>query len=164
MVTPGKFLMAVVAGGLMLALLIGYLILRDDMILDETPISRPDGDRRTAATAEDEPALDEDAPAARQARLEGPTDCVDGPFRVRVSGDDISEVTFFVDGRKRRTVEAGGERGEFSLRIDPREQSQRVHRVRADARFSGAGASSLETTSLIYQRCPQTAPVVRFTR
>lgn len=49
-----------------------------------------------------------------------------------------------------------------SLRIDPREQSQRVHRVRADARFGGA--SSLEAMSLIYQRCPQTAPVVRFTR
>lgn len=152
--------MAVVAGVLMLALLIGYLILRDDMILDETPISTAGGDRRTAATAEDEPALDEDDPADRQARLEGPTDCVDGPFRVRVSGEEISDVTFFVDGRKRRTVQDG----EFSLRIDPREQSRRVHRVRADARFSGAGASSLETMSLIYQRCPQTAPVVRFTR
>ena len=160
MVTSGKLVMAVVAGGLMLALLIGYLILRDDMILDETPISTADGDRRTAATAEDEPALDEDDPAVRQARLEGPTDCVDGPFRVRVSGEDISDVTFFVDGRRRRTVEGG----EFSLRIDPREQSRRVHRVRADARFSGAGASSPETMSLIYQRCPQNAPVVRFTR
>jgi len=134
------------------------------MIRDETPISTGDGDRRTAATTEDEPALDNDEPAARQARLAGPTDCVDGPFRVRVSGEEISDVTFFVDGRKRRTVESGGERGDFTLRIDPREQSRRVHRVRADARFSGTGAASLETMSLIYQRCPQTAPVVRFTR
>lgn len=155
--TPGKFVLALLAGLAMLGLLIGYLILRDDMVRDETPIStQDDGRAPTPSPTASEPVTTADA------RLSGPTDCVRGPFRVRVRGSEISEVTFFVDGNRRRTVEAeGGD--EASLRIDPREQSDRLHRVRADVRFSDDSAAA-DTMSLVYQRCPQNDPAVRFTR
>ena len=156
MVTPAKFLLALLAGGAMLALLVGYVILRDDMVREKSTVSSPDGAEPVAASSA------EDEPDTGEARLSGPTDCVRGPFRVRVSGSEISSVTFFVDGRQRRMVRADGDGGEFALRVDPREQSDRVHRVRADARFESATATRPESMRLTYQRCPQTASAVRF--
>lgn len=163
MMTPAKFTMALVAGLAMLGLLGAYLLLRDDNIRTETPISTADeGGRTAAAQPEEEPAVP--GAGAADARLSGPTDCVKGPFRVRVEGSEISRVSFFVDGKRRRTAEASGPgEGEFSMRIDPREQSERVHRVRADAEFTENSGAGPETMSLIYQRCPRTAATVRFT-
>src|SRR4051812_7098929 len=40
------------------------------------------------------------------ARMSGPRRCVRRPFRARVSGREIAQVTFFVDAKRRRTVHA----------------------------------------------------------
>ena len=69
----------------------------------------------------------------------------DGPFTITVSGRGISSVAYYVDGRRVR----GGRR--FSIRIDPRLQSGRVHRVRARVRFESGATTTLRTA---YQRRP----------
>ncbi len=90
------------------------------------------------------------------ARLRGPGR-PSGPFTMTVTGRGISSVTYHVDGRRVRTVRSRD--GRFSLRIDPRTQSARVHRVRARVRFESGGSTTLRTT---YRVRVDTPPLPRF--
>jgi hypothetical protein len=70
---------------------------------------------------------------------------VDGRWRVS-RFDAVTAVLgrVLVDGRRRRTIEVDGERRDVTLSIDPREQSQRVHRV---GRMPGSGAPARRASS-----------------
>jgi hypothetical protein len=87
------------------------------------------------------------------ARLSGPKRCVGAPFRARVTGRQIAQVTFFVDGKRRQTVKATPGRIVFSLRVDPRGQDSRVHRITARVRFTAGSGAKARTLRLVYQRC-----------
>jgi hypothetical protein len=101
-------------------------------------------------------------PLSGFARLTGPRRPVSRPFRATVTGRAISSVTFFVDGRRRSTVRATPGRTKFVLRIDPRRQSGRVHRVTARVTFTRASRTPTTTIRLTYRRSsPQRSP--RFT-
>jgi len=97
------------------------------------------------------------------ARLRGPSGCVRRPFRARVSGREIAQVTFFVDGTLRETVKAKTGRTVFSLRVDPRRQNVGMHRITARVRFTAGSATKARTLRLVYQRCSTTAGRPRFT-
>ena len=160
--TPAKFVLALVAGVTMLAILLLYWVYRDDGVREPstTAVSTATGDGRGGATgAATGPA--DDAPAI--ARMSAPTDCVRRPFRVRVTGEQIESVTFRVDGRQRDAVDANADRTEFALRIDPQDQSSDLHRVTASVRFTEDSDLSTDTLSAMYLRCPERQPVVRFT-
>jgi hypothetical protein len=86
-------------------------------------------------------------------RLRGPRRCVAAPFRARVTGREIAQVTFFVDGKRRQTVRATRGRTVFSLRVDPRGQGSGVHRITARIRFTAASGAAARTLRLVYQRC-----------
>jgi hypothetical protein len=101
--------------------------------------------------------------ARATARLSGPRRCVSGPFRARVSGRRIAQVTFFVDGRRRRTVKATEGRTVFSLRVDPRGQDFEAHRITAKVRFTAGSGAQARTLRLVYQRCSKGAVRPRFT-
>jgi hypothetical protein len=101
--------------------------------------------------------------ARATARMSGPRRCVSGPFRARVSGRRIAQVTFFVDGKRRRTVKAAEGRTVFSLRVDPREQDRGAHRITAKVRFTAGSGAQARTLRLVYQRCSQGAVRPRFT-
>jgi hypothetical protein len=61
---------------------------------------------------------------------------------VRVRGRLIRRVTFFVDGRRVRTLTRADAAGRWQIRVDPRRMRTGTHRVRAQVRFrSGAGPS-----------------------
>lgn len=156
--TPTKFLLALVAGGTMLAILVLYLIYRDDGVRETstTPASTAD-DGRGGATG---PAA---AGAPRAARMSAPSDCVRRPFRIRVTGEEIESVTFLVDGRRREAVDANADRTQFTARIDPRGQSSDLHRVTANVRYTDESDVSTDTLSAVYLRCPERQPAVRFT-
>jgi hypothetical protein len=87
------------------------------------------------------------------ARLSGPRRCVGAPFRARVTGRQIAQVTFFVDGTRRQTVKATPGRTVFSLRVDPRGQGSGVHRLTARIRFAAGSGAAARTLRLVYQRC-----------
>ena len=103
--------------------------------------------------------------AGASAPLSGPRAhrCVRGPFRARVSGRKIAQVTFFVDGKRRRTVKATRGRTVFSLRLNPLAQSLRVHRITAKIRFTPRSGAKARRLRLVYQRCSTAAVRPRFT-
>jgi len=101
--------------------------------------------------------------ARATARMSGPKRCVSGPFRARVSGRRIAQVTFFVDGSRRGIVRAKEGRTVFSLRVDPREQGFGARRITAKVRFTAGSGAQARTLRLVYQRCSQGAVRPRFT-
>jgi hypothetical protein len=101
--------------------------------------------------------------AGASARLSGPGRCVRGPFRARVSGREIARVTFFVDGKHRRTVTATGGRTVFSLRVDSLGQNLGVHHITAKVRFTPDSGATSRTLRLVYQRCSKAPVKPRFT-
>ena len=96
------------------------------------------------------------------AQLRGPRRCVDHAFRARVSGRQISRVTFFVDAKRRQTINATTGQTSFSLRINPARQSLGAHRITAKVRFTD-NAAKARTLRLVYQRCSKAAVRPRFT-
>ncbi len=152
MVTRPRFLLALVAGLAMLAILVLFVLLPEtghfagaDNSVDE-PVSAPTSQ-----------------PTSASADLSGPSDCVRRPFRARVTGQELFQVVFFVDGQERNTVGAKDGRTTATLRIDPRGQDRSVHRVTATVRFTGASAEPERTLRLVYRRCDK-ASTPRFTR
>jgi len=97
------------------------------------------------------------------ARLSGPSACVGAAFVTRVRGRRIAQVAFFVDGRSRRTVRAIPGRTVFSLRVDPGEQSRRVHRITARVRFTVRSGARTRTLRFAYRRCAAADAKPRFT-
>ena len=100
--------------------------------------------------------------SAGNARLQGPSGPVTGPFTVSVTGRHISKVVFYVDGRRRTTVRAKEGRKRFSLKINPRRQSRRVHQVTARVFFTTKSGTPTATRRLTYRR--PVAPARRTTR
>jgi hypothetical protein len=103
------------------------------------------------------------ATTGASARLSGPRLCVRGAFTAHVSGREISQVTFFVDARRRRTLHANSQRSVFSLRVDPRGQNVGVHRITARVRFTASSGARARTLRLVYKRCSKAAVKPRFT-
>ncbi len=97
------------------------------------------------------------------ARLSGPHGCVGGPFAVRVRGRAIAQVRFFVDGRRRHTVDAKEGRTVFLLRVNPRGQDSGMHRITARVRFSAASGAKARRLRFAYVRCSKMAAGPRFT-
>ena len=96
------------------------------------------------------------------AALSGPTSPVSGPFDVAVTGNAIASVTFHVDGKRRATVNAKLGRKRFKVRIDPRRQSGRVHRVTARITFKPGSRSGMTTRRLVYRRATPGPRTPRF--
>jgi Ice-binding-like/Bacterial Ig domain len=103
------------------------------------------------------------APGSATARLRGPQRCVEGAFTAKVTGRHIAQVTFFVDGVRRRIVRSRAGRSVFSLRVDSAGQSVAAHRVTARVRFTTASGARTRTLRLVYQRCSTAAVRPRFT-
>jgi len=97
------------------------------------------------------------------ARLSGPHGCVGGPFAVRVTGRAIAQVRFFVDGRRRQTVNAKKGRTVFLLRVNPHGQDSGMHRITARVRFSAASGAKARRLHFVYARCSNVAAGPRFT-
>jgi hypothetical protein len=117
-------------------------------------------------------------PTARRpgsAALRAPAGCRKSTFRVRVIGREIRRVTFYLDGRKLRTIRsaqatpmkrngAATQSFAYTIRIDPRRlDSERVHRVRARVVFTTASGTRTRTLRMAFQRCLQRTVRPRFT-
>jgi len=109
------------------------------------------------------PTPKESTPLAGTASLKGPKGAVRGPFTVSVTGRSIQSVTFYVDGKRRKTVNAVPGRRRFSMRIDPRRQGPGVHRVTARIRYTPGSGTGITTRRVTYRRPPGAASPPRFT-
>ncbi|MFP5361742.1 MAG: DUF11 domain-containing protein [Thermoleophilia bacterium] len=92
------------------------------------------------------------------ARLSGPGRCVSRSFVAKVRGRNISHVMFTLDGRKVKTVRSKPGRTVFSVRINPRRQSYRAHRVNARVTFKASAGTRSRTLRFVYLRCARVAP------
>jgi len=86
------------------------------------------------------------------ARIIGPAGPVSGPFTVTVTGRQIARVIFYVDGKRRGSVTSRAGRTRFSLRINPRRESRRLHRVTARVTFKSSARRGATTLRTIYRR------------
>jgi Ice-binding-like len=100
---------------------------------------------------------------AAAATLAGPAGPVTGPFNVSVTGKEIAAVTFYVDGKRRATVFAKPGRTRFKLTIDPRRQSNRVHRITARVTFKPGSRKGMTTRRWVYRRATPNPRPPRFT-
>jgi len=96
------------------------------------------------------------------ARLSGPDGPVRGPFIVSVTGRAITEVTYYVDGKRIGTVRAKAGRKKFSMTINPRRQSRRVHQVTARVKFTPRSRTSTTNKRITYRRPQLTSRPPRF--
>lgn len=85
------------------------------------------------------------------AKLTGPSGPVSKPFDVVVTGRAIERVTFSLDGKRIGTVRAKRGRKKFKIRINPRGQSRRVHRVTARITFKRSSGTASTTRRLTYR-------------
>ena len=105
------------------------------------------------------PVAPSSAPASiATARLSGPGRCVSRSFKAAVRGRNISQVLFILDGKKLRTVKSRPGRTVFSVRIDPRRQSYRAHRVIALVSFRASANRRPRTLRMVYVRCARVMP------
>ncbi len=146
---PWRLILALLAGLAMLVILALFVLLPD------TGHFTKDDDEVPISTADTSPAASAD--------LSGPTQCVKGPFRVRVTGEEIARVTFSVNGRRSRTAEATDGGTQASYRVDPAGQDLGVHRLHADVTYTDASTERDATLRLVYKRCSRKAATPRFT-
>lgn len=92
-----------------------------------------------------------------RATLRGQTGCASRAFTATVSGRQISRVTFYVDGRRVRQVNARSGRTRFTARINPAGRRIGVHRVTARVVFARESGTRARTLVLAFQRCGRAA-------
>ncbi len=97
------------------------------------------------------------------ARLSGPKRCVSGSFETKVTGRNIAKVLFLLDGKKLKTVTSIRNRTVFKVRINPRGQSGKAHRVVAKVTFNAATQKPSRTLRFIYLGCAKQATAPQFT-
>ena len=126
-----------------------------------TPVSRPLGSTSSTSTTGTRPSTI--AAPSGTARLSGPSAPVSGPFTVRVTGRAIASVTFSLDGKRLTRVRAKRGRKAFTITINPRGQTHRVHHVTARITFTKSSGTRNVTRRLTYMRTPIGPHAPRFT-
>ena len=97
------------------------------------------------------------------ARLTGPSGCVKKAFNATVRGSRIAKVTFFVDGKKRKTITAKAGQRAFKLKVRPNALGRGVHRVTARVQFVAESETKTKTLRLSFQRCARQVVRPQFT-
>jgi len=99
--------------------------------------------------------------------LNGPQGCVRGGFAVSVKAAGVSSVTFYLDGRKLKTLTAKNVRGgKLSISINAAKLSVGGHRVQAKVKMTpSAGSTNLGFVirGLTFVHCAPAAISPKFT-
>jgi hypothetical protein len=99
--------------------------------------------------------------ASGRASFRGPSGCVKQAFRARVSGRSIASVTFFVDGKRAKTI--NGTRSSYTLKVRPGRYGFGRHKIVARVQFTAASGTNARNLPLTFRRCSQGAVAPRFT-
>lgn len=88
------------------------------------------------------------------AKLTGPKGCPDtNAVAATVKGKKISKVTFYVDGRKVKTLTKPNKGGGWSLSVNMRKVAYGSHRVTAKVEFAKSSGTKTKTLRLSFNRC-----------
>jgi prealbumin domain-containing protein len=99
------------------------------------------------------------------AKMSGPRACpTTKVVAATVTGKRIVKVTFYVDGRKVKTLtKPNGKGGAFKLPIDVRKLAYGSHRVRVKVQFAKSSGTKAKTLRLSFSRCGGVAAQPKFT-
>jgi Bacterial Ig domain len=98
------------------------------------------------------------------AKLTGPKGCPDtNAVAATVSGKKISKVTFYVDGRKVKTLTKPNKGGKWALTVNMRQIAYGSHRVQAKVEFTKSSGTKTKTLRLSFNRCGANSVRPQFT-
>jgi uncharacterized repeat protein (TIGR01451 family) len=97
------------------------------------------------------------------AKLRGPTGCPTRATTAAVTGKRITKVTFYVDGKKVKTVTRPDSKGRWSLGINPRKFAFGSHKVRVTVEFAANSGTKTKTLQLSFNRCRPAIVKPKFT-
>jgi hypothetical protein len=77
------------------------------------------------------------------------------PFTVHVRSLGIKEITFYVDGRKVKTLKSSqAKNGQFSLRVDPRKLGYGAHKLSAKAVMADPACANIARSGVFVRPHP----------
>jgi hypothetical protein len=99
------------------------------------------------------------------AKLSGPSGCPrTGTVAATVSGRRIVKVTFYVDGKKVKTLtKANAKGGTWKLPLNVKRLAYGTHRVRATVQFAKSSQTKVKTLRFSFDRCHAAAAQPKFT-
>jgi hypothetical protein len=99
------------------------------------------------------------------AKLSGPSGCpTTNAIAATVTGRRIVKVTFYVDGKKVKTLtKANGKGGRWVLPLNVRRLAFGAHRVQATVQFAKSSQTKAKTLRLSFDRCHAAAAKPKFT-
>jgi hypothetical protein len=95
------------------------------------------------------------------ARVDAPQECVTGVTPLYVTGRQIKSVTFYLDGRKVKSIARPDRKGRYGIKVNSRKLRFVVHRARMVVVFTTSSETKPQTLRLVLIRCP--VPHPRFT-
>ena len=88
----------------------------------------------------------------------GPLACVARTTPVYVKGRQLQSATFFLDGRKVKTVTAPDKRGRYGIKVNGGKLRFGVHRVKIVVVFTPASQTKSKTLRVLVFRCRPPKP------
>jgi hypothetical protein len=123
---------------------------------DEPPTTTPPAPKIQVSPARVRPG---------SAKLSGPSGCPrTNAIAATVTGRRIVKVTFYVDGKKVKTLtKANGKGGRWVLPLNVRRLAFGAHRVQAKVQFAKSSQTKAKTLRLSFDRCQTSAARPQFT-
>jgi len=103
------------------------------------------------------------SPKPGTAKLRGPSGCPIRATTASVTGKRIAKVTFYLDGRKVRTVAHPDSHGRWNLRVTTRTLPYGRHRLRVVVTFKSGTTTKRKTLSMSFTRCHAAVVTPQFT-
>ena len=129
--------------------------------VDEPPVDTPPAGKPPVGGEAPDGEVLPVATRSGRARLLGPSGCLRQAFRARVSGREITSVTFTLDGRVLKRIK--GKRATYSVRVQPNRYGFGRHKLVARVTFTNASGTKARKLPLTFRRCAQGPVAPRFT-
>jgi hypothetical protein len=97
------------------------------------------------------------------ATIRGKTGCQGTPFLVTVSGREIEQVVFTMDGKIVRVLTAPNSGTRYVLPVNPRTKKFGLHRVLARIIYTKKSGTKSRTLRVVFSRCAKRAVSPAFT-
>jgi hypothetical protein len=97
------------------------------------------------------------------ANIHGPSGCATKNFNVTVTGKRIRRVTFFLNGKRIKTLTKPNAGAAYSLPVRPGTLKRGTHHVTATTTFTRASGARPRTLKVTFLRCQRAATSPQFT-
>jgi hypothetical protein len=126
------------------------------------PCVPPPGPAPPGATLCDVPIGPSSSPKGT-ARISGESGCVTKNFSVTVTGQQIRRVTFYLDGKKIKSLTKPNIGRLYRIAVRPKALKRGSHRIVAKTTFTTASGTPGRSLRVVFQRCARAAGAPQFT-